>query len=150
MKKKLIMLMVALGMCTTFTACDIAGLDFTIQVPGMGGSSQTSTGSSSTTDSSTDSSSVAEQNVTVTFKQSGQANVTKTVEKGSNLTDIPSPKAKTGYTVDADWYADEACTTKATFTNLQENLTVFAKMTANKYTVSYNANGGTVATLRKK
>ena len=101
---------------------------------------------------------VAEENVTLTaewaekdqvtikFKDTDGNSINKTVYEGADLMDIPTPKDKTGYTVDKDnWYVDAECTTKATFTNVQENATVYAKATAKKYTISYNANGGSVA-----
>ena len=82
----------------------------------------------------------------ITFTDTDGSTINKTVYEGQDLTDIPMPKDKTGYEVDKDnWYVDAACTTKATFTNVQENATVYAKATAKKYTISYNANGGSVA-----
>lgn len=83
--------------------------------------------------------------VTVTFKDTDGNSINKTVYEGADLTDIPTPKDKTGYTVDKDnWYVDAECTTKATFENLQSGFTVYAKATAKSYTISYNANGGSV------
>lgn len=87
----------------------------------------------------------AKDQVVVTFTDTNGSTINKTVYKGASLTDIPTPTTKTGYTVDTqNWYANAECTVVATFTNLQENVTVYAKATANKYTVSYNANGGAV------
>ncbi|MBQ9114253.1 MAG: InlB B-repeat-containing protein [Clostridia bacterium] len=84
--------------------------------------------------------------IVITFTDTDGSLITKTVYEGADLTDIPKPKDKPGYAVDKDnWYVDEACTTIATFTNIQEKVTVYAKATANKYTISYNANGGSVA-----
>ena len=75
---------------------------------------------------------------TVTFVQNGQPDVVKTVEEGENLTDIPSVKSETGYTV--VWEAK-------TLTNIQANITVNALRTANSYTVTYDANSGSVAAV---
>ena len=159
MSKKLIAWLVALGMCFSLTSCAdlLGGL-------GLGGESSLTSSELTSSDSeeetpnnSSDSNSESDDNndnenegekqyVTVTFKQAGEADVVKTVEKFTSLTDIPTPKAKTGYTVDTEnWYIDAGCSIVATFTNLQENITVYAKASANKYTVTYNANGGLVA-----
>ena len=56
----------------------------------------------------------------ITFVQEGQANIIKTVEKGSDLTDIPSPAP----VVDAEVVWDVT-----DFTNIQENITVNAVIT---------------------
>ena len=72
---------------------------------------------------------------TVTFVQSGQDDVVRTVEAGGTLTDVPEPVAKTGYTVTWD---------RSDFTNITANITVNAVETANKYTLTYDADGGTV------
>ena len=77
---------------------------------------------------------------TITFRQSGKVDVTKEVKEGEDLTAIPTPAEKTGYDVDSKWYADEACTTEATFTNIQANATVYAKETPKTYTITYELN----------
>ena len=83
--------------------------------------------------------------IVIKFTDTDGSTINKTVYEGQDLTDIPTPKDKTGYMVDKDnWYVDEACTTVATFTNVQEKATVYAKATAKNYTISYNANGGSV------
>ena len=85
----------------------------------------------------------AKDQVVVSFVDTNGSTITKTVYEGQSLTDIPAPSAKTGYTVDTqNWYADQACTQVASFENLQESKTVYAKATANSYTVTYDANGG--------
>ncbi len=77
---------------------------------------------------------------TITFKQDGQADKTVKVEKGKALAQdkIPAIEAKTGYTVEWDL-------TGVDLSNIQNDLTVNAKETPNKYTVAYNAGDGTVA-----
>ena len=71
--------------------------------------------------------------ITITFKQSGENDVVKTVNKGETLTDIPTPQTKIGYTVAWD---------KANFSNLTQNVVINAIETAKTYTVHLNANGG--------
>lgn len=100
---------------------------------------------------------VAEENVTlvavwaekegvvITFTDTDGSLITRTVVLGEDLTDIPTPKDKEGYIVDKEnWYTDNECTTVATFTNMQENNTVYAKAVAKTYHISYDANGGSV------
>ena len=73
--------------------------------------------------------------VTVTFKQEGQADVVKTVEQGTALTDIPTPASKTGYNI--TWSVTD-------FTSVTESLTVNAVERAKTYTVTFETNGGIV------
>ncbi len=120
--KKLIMLILAMGMCLSFASC--AWL------------AESSSSDNSSMSESSDSGSQEEEDVTITFKQSGYSDVVKTVKQGESLTDIPTPQEKTGYTVVWD---------TVDFTNIMENITVNAVATANKYIVTYDANGGTVA-----
>ena len=88
--------------------------------------------------------------VTVSFMDSDGSTINKTVYKGQDLIDIPTPKAKTGYTVDDVWYSDEECTQIAAFTNVENSCVVYAKVTANDYAISYNANGGNVENATQK
>ena len=74
---------------------------------------------------------------TVTFKQYNQPDVVKTVEEGEALTDIPTPVERTGYTV--TWKTVD-------LTNITKNITVEAIETPNTYTITYDADGGKVAT----
>ena len=93
----------------------------------------------------------AKEEVVVSFTDTNGSVVKKTVYVGETLTDIPTPTAKTGYTVDtANWYTTADCTTVATFANLKENCTVYAKATANKYTITYDANGGKVSSATQE
>ena len=89
----------------------------------------------------------AENQFTIVFVDTDGSTINKTIYMGQDLTDIPTPKAKVGYTVDNVWYADEACMQTAVFTNVQAGFTVYAKATANTYKVSYDANGGTMSEL---
>ena len=77
---------------------------------------------------------------TVTFRQAGQADkVYNNVEKGSTFTDIPAVVAKTGYVI--AWNAEEL---KA-LTNISGNVVVTADEKAKTYTVTLNADGGSVS-----
>ena len=73
---------------------------------------------------------------TVTFVQSGQEDVLRTVKEGETPTDIPAVQPREGYTV--VWEEKD-------LTNISGNITVNAVETANTYTVTYDANGGTVS-----
>ena len=75
---------------------------------------------------------------TVTFRQSGQADIVKIVTEGGSLTDIPSTAAKTGYTV--AWAETE-------FDSVTQNIVVNAVETPNQYTITYDPNGGSLDTL---
>ena len=75
--------------------------------------------------------SCAGDKITVTFVQSGQETIVKEVQKGGTLKDIPTPKAKTGYTVVWD---------TTSFSGLQAGLTVTAIETPNRYTITYELN----------
>ncbi len=68
---------------------------------------------------------------TVTFKQDGAADVTRTVEEGKSLTDLPAPQAVTGYTV--TWESKD-------LTNVKSDITVNAVKTPNTYTITFELN----------
>ncbi len=70
---------------------------------------------------------------TVVFRQDGQADITYTVDEGSDITDLPTPKAVTGYTVVWD---------RTTLQNITENIIVTAVATANEYTITYAQEDG--------
>ncbi len=72
---------------------------------------------------------------TITFKQTGFDDVIRTVKEGENLTDIPTPNSKTGYTV--IW-------NRSNFTNISQDMLVYAIANANTYTVTYCAPGCSV------
>ena len=77
---------------------------------------------------------VAAETVTVTFNMNGTT-VVKTVEKGATLTDIPAFPTDAGY--EYSWSVTD-------FTNITENMTVNLVSTAKTFTITYDANGGTV------
>ena len=66
--------------------------------------------------------------VTVSFEQEGQETVFVTLEKGGELTDIPKPVEKEGYTV--VWDRDD-------FSNLKSSIVVKAIETPNLYVINY-------------
>ena len=89
----------------------------------------------SDTDTSTDSEVIENETFTVTFSQGdGYSDVVKTVEKGATLTDIPTPKKVTGYTL--TWEDKD-------LTDIQGNIVVNVVKKAIKYNVNYVLNGGT-------
>lgn len=73
-----------------------------------------------------------ESYVTITFKQDGEQDVVKEIVKNGTLTDVPTPKAKEGYSV--VWSVTD-------FTNVKENLTVNAVITANTYRIYFDYAG---------
>ena len=79
---------------------------------------------------------------TITFVENGGSNVDDiTKPYGSLIGTLPKPN-KTGYTF-GGWYTDKALTRLFTETKMPEGgITLYAKWTANKYTVTFHANGG--------
>ena len=64
------------------------------------------------------------------------------VEKGKTVGDLPKPTLK-GYTFNG-WYTKASGGTKITkTTKVKKDVTYYAQWTANKYTIKFNANGGT-------
>lgn len=73
---------------------------------------------------------------------------TKTLESGSTYGTLPTP-TRTGYTF-AGWYTSASGGTKvSSSTTISKNTTIYAHWSINKYTVTFNANGGTVSTSSK-
>ncbi len=88
----------------------------------------------------------ASRDVTVTFNANGGScgTSTKTVTVGSAIGTLPTA-TRSGYTFDG-WYTAASGGNKiTTSTTFSSNTTIYAHWTANTYTVSYNANGGTGA-----
>lgn len=71
--------------------------------------------------------------VAVTFRQANQPDIVKTLDKGSDLSDIPTPVAREGYTV--VWETVD-------FNDISESIIVNAVETANTYTIIYNVGEG--------
>ena len=80
---------------------------------------------------------------TITFNSNGGTSVApQNVNAGEKLTE-PSTPTKEGFTFDG-WYEDATLNTKFDFnTSVVSNLTLYAKWTENKYTLTFDANGGT-------
>jgi uncharacterized repeat protein (TIGR02543 family) len=94
-----------------------------------------------------------QQTYTITFNSNGGSTPnpsTKGVTYGSTYGTLPTV-TRTGYTF-AGWYTATSggnkieSSTKVTITSAQ---TLYARWTANKYTVSFNANGGSVSSTSK-
>ena len=69
---------------------------------------------------------------TVTFKQDGYASITRKVEEGKAIENIPLPSPKYGYTV--NWDVTD-------FTNIKSDMTVNVVATPNTYVLTYGAPG---------
>ena len=167
MIKKVITLIVTLATCLSFMACgvfvdptginsgssnesstyDSASSDESTSSDSASSDDSTSSDSASSDDASSDDASSDDSTssapetitVTVTFKQAGKTDVIKTLEQGGTLTDIPTPQAKTGYIV--EW-------NRTDFTNITEDITVTAIERVKTYTVTLNANGGTLTSTQ--
>ena len=79
---------------------------------------------------------------TITFQENGGSEVADiTKPYGSLIGSLPTSE-KTGYTLEG-WYADEGLTQLFELTKMpQGGATVYAKWTANEYTVTFHVNGG--------
>ncbi|MEG1529283.1 MAG: InlB B-repeat-containing protein, partial [Clostridia bacterium] len=86
---------------------------------------------------------VVEQTYTVAFDSNGGSAVLPITQDYNTLVAKPTDPTKTGYTFEA-WYKDSNFATAFNFVTdmLTENTTLFAKWTINKYTVTFNSNGG--------
>ena len=125
--KKLLALILGLSMAmATCTSCSLLG------------------GSGNTSNSSVSAGEVEEKSYTVTFRQMGEADVTMTVKEGDALTDIPTPKAKEGYTV--MWKATDI----AKLSSVKSNVVVEAVFEANTYTITFVAGEGVTYLENKK
>lgn len=77
----------------------------------------------------------------VTFKSDGRNYDIVLVEEGETVM-FPTAPEKDGYTFDG-WYSDEACTQEYTAFAVSQSIDVYAKFTANVYTITYEVDGGT-------
>lgn len=89
---------------------------------------------------------------TVTFDANGGTCSTssKKLRTGETYGTLPTPK-RTGY-IFTGWYTaktDGSKITESTTVSKTANHTLYARWTANKYVVTYNANGGTCSTASK-
>lgn len=152
MGKKLVALIIALGMCFSLTSCmelfaptgssqDNSSVMTSESVSEKASSNEETSSeekpSSSEGETSDEGGSTEEKvYVTVTFKQPGQADVVKTVEQGKALTDIPTPVAKTGYKIVWD---------TTNFANVTANMTVNAVETVKTYTIIFDTKDANVS-----
>lgn len=97
--------------------------------------------------------SIAAAQFTVSFNANGggtPSQTSKSVTYGSTYGTMPTC-SRTGYTLDG-WYTSDIGGTKRTSTDtvsITSNTTLYAHWTANSYTVTFNANGGTTPTASK-
>ena len=80
---------------------------------------------------------------TVTFTAEGSSDITRTVEHGKTVSDIPSVPSKTGYT--GKWMYDGSAFTSSTV--VTSDITVEAVYTAKSYTVKFVPSYDTSVTL---
>ena len=87
---------------------------------------------------------VVVQKYTVTFDTKGGNTIAPvTVKEGEKVAEPTPAPTKEGFTFDG-WYQDVTLNTKFDFnTSVVSNLTLYAKWTENKYTLTFDANGGT-------
>lgn len=88
----------------------------------------------------------------VTFNANGGSvsTTSKTVTYGSTYGTLPTP-TRTGYTFNG-WYTSQSGGGKITASskvNITSDQTLYAQWTVNTYTVTFNANGGSVSTSSK-
>ncbi len=72
----------------------------------------------------------------IIFRQDGYDDVIKTVLWGEDLSDVPSPKDEEGYAI--SWRVND-------FRRIKEDLVVTTVKIGNKYTITFDADGGTMA-----
>ncbi len=80
-------------------------------------------------------------NYTVAFKVDGKNYDIVLVEEGKPVT-LPSAPQKDGYAFDG-WFTDKACMQSFTASAVSQSIDLYAKFTANVYTITYEADGGT-------
>lgn len=79
---------------------------------------------------------------TVTFNSNGGSAVSSQNISYNNTAATPAAPLKAGHTL-AGWYADSELTSAYSFsTPVTDNITLYAKWTANTYALSFNAQGG--------
>lgn len=64
-----------------------------------------------------------------------------TCELAWTMIPLPEPPTKEGYTF-TGWYTDEACTNKYVGETVRDDMTLYAGWQINRYTVTYDSNGG--------
>ncbi len=99
--------------------------------------------SSSTSSSTTTYTTAPANSKKVVFNANGGTSVaTKYIKPGKKIGTLPKP-TKTGYTFKG-WYTKKSGGSKVSAsTKIKKNVTYYARWTANKYKIKFNANGGT-------
>ena len=70
----------------------------------------------------------------------------QTIKPGTTVSKPEVSVTKKGYTLSDDWYTNKERTEKFDFqTPITQDMTLYAAWTANTYTITYNANGGSGA-----
>lgn len=89
--------------------------------------------------------------VTVTFDGNGgnASESSRTVDEGETVGTLPTA-SRSNYTFDGWYTAKEGGTQIGTSSKITADVTYYAHWTVNQYTLSFNANGGTVSTSSKK
>ncbi|MBK7455203.1 MAG: InlB B-repeat-containing protein [Anaerolineales bacterium] len=79
---------------------------------------------------------------TITFNSNGGSAVAAITQPFGSAVSAPTAPTKTGNTF-GGWYSDAGLNTAYTFTTMPaSNITLYAKWTANSYTITFNSNGG--------
>lgn len=87
--------------------------------------------------------------VRTTYKQNGvykdyeSCRVELSYVANDKIVPLPPDPVKEGYTF-TGWYLDEACTQKYTGTTVTSDINLYAGWKINRYTVTYNSDGGSV------
>ena len=82
------------------------------------------------------------ESYTIYFEENGGAEVDDIIRVGGSVIGTLPVPTREGYTF-AGWYEDEELTTEFTARLMpKEDITVYAKWTANEYTVNFHVNGG--------
>gem|GEM_PF-835328 len=83
---------------------------------------------------------------TITFEENGGTAVTDITQAYLSAVTTPTPPTKAGYTF-GGWYSDVALTTAYVFSTMPaQNTTLYAKWTANQYTITFEENEGSAVT----
>ncbi|MGN1131609.1 MAG: InlB B-repeat-containing protein, partial [Ruminococcus sp.] len=96
-------------------------------------------------------SSVTKYDVNVHYNGKGGTDYTSQIEENTDFAE-PTSTSVTGYTLEG-WYTTSTFDTgtKVTFPlTITDTTDLYAKWTANEYTVTFNSNGGSAATTTKK
>lgn len=83
------------------------------------------------------------ESYTISFEENGGSSVSDITKVGGSMIGVLPTPVRTGYTFDG-WYTDETLENAFEEKLLpKKNITLYAKWSVNKYTVSFHVNGGT-------